>query len=786
MSPHLPRLAGLAGSTLRGYPRHVIAGALAAGLALGEISALSIFVLTTLAVILLTAFGMRSHVAVAAGALLLAGSGIGTARLAAIDADPLARAPAGQIELRGYLVDLPRNGNHGASLRIRARSWNQLVQVHSRAPAPGGLSIGDEIVVRGRLVAVDPTRARNGAAQSYARYLLRVGVQRRLTAERVEATGARRGGAVGLVDSVRRRAERALAHGLAPEPAALLRGMVLGGDAALPEETADDFRVAGLAHILAVSGQNVLLIVILVLAILTACGAARRTRLIVPALVIALYVLLCGAQASVVRAGAMGLAGLAALAASRHSSRIYALILAAIAVLAWNPRACADVGAQLSFAAVLGIMAFTGPLSRLVGRVPRWAAEAFAATAGATLATAPLMAFHFKAVSLVSLAANVLGEPLIGPIVWLGSLTAAIGQISTPFAVLLGAPNQFLLGALLELASAAASLPGAQLAAPSFGTVGLITASLMVVAAAVLANGWIAPPPALRSALRAPPHIWGAALATIAVGWWLARVVIPPAAPLAGPAIVMLDVGQGDAMLLLGGGCAALIDGGPAGASLTRQLGDLGVRRLDALLITHPEDDHFKGALELVRDGDVKVSTLLDGGGSTPRADYAELRGRLAGVGARIVPAAAGTMWSCPGISVEILAPSREQLDAPPQDSANARAAVTLVRVGRMRMFASGDAESPQLSALPLTAVDVLKLPHHGSADPGLAGLLARLRPSVALIGVGADNRYGHPTAQSLGALAEAGVLALRTDRGGAIVVRQRVDGQLAVSRRGR
>lgn len=759
---------------LASYPRHAIALALAAGLALAASSPLLVFVLAALVAILMTAVGQRGHVVIAASALLIAGSALGADRLSAIDADPLAALGSSQVSLRGHLVNLPRNDERGSSLRMRVRGFGQLVQVRSQVAVDPSLSIGDEVIVSGRLRPVDPQRASSASARSYASYLLRSGVRRQLSTQEVVVSGARRGGASGLVDAIRRRAERALAFGLDGEPAALLRGMVLGGDAALPEATAEDFRIAGLSHILAVSGQNVLLLVVLVLAILTALGAPRRWRLIVPSLVIVIYVLLCGAQASVIRAGAMGLAGLAALAASRRSSRVYALILAAIVVLAWNPRALSDVGAQLSFAAVLGIMVFTGPIAMRLRWFPSWAAEAFAATAAATIATAPLMAFHFDAVSLVSLAANVLGEPLIAPIVWLGSLTAALGQVSMPLAALLGAPNGFLLGVLISLASAAASLPGAQLAWSGFNVVDLIAAYGLVLVAAALAHRQAALPRLPRASLAAAGLVLVALLVPIRRG----------APSVAGPEIVMLDVGQGDATLLRGDGCNALIDAGPPAGGLGRSLRELGVRRLDALLITHPEDDHFGGALELARAEHLPIATFLDGGGNTPRADYAELRQLLARSGARAVAAVAGTRWRCPGITIEVIAPTPQAPGAPPPDHPNDRAAVTLVAVGELTMFASGDAESPQLLGLGLGPVDVLKVPHHGSADPGLAELLARTRPRVALIGVGASNRYGHPAPQALAALSAGGSEVLRTDRDGSIFLRGLPSGEIAIKLR--
>jgi competence protein ComEC len=764
---------------VRENPRHVLAGSLAAGLALARFEPIGLFVLAASFVIALTICSCRQYVVIAAAALLMVGAGVGSHRLAAIDADPLAASPAGQIELRGNVVARPRVGPNGSTLRMSARApgdKQQAVEVRSYAPAPAGLRIGDEVAVLGRLRMVSVRDARTPESASYAQFLLRSGVRRRIEAKAIEATGRSRSGAAGVVDQTRNRADSALALGLEPEPAALLRGMVLGGDAGLPETTAEDFRVAGLSHILAVSGANVLLIVILIQAMLVALDTPRWSRIAIPALIVVIYVLLCGAQASVIRAGAMGLAGLAAIAASRRSSRIYALLLAAIVVLFWNPRATADVGAQLSFAAVLGLMAFTRPIADRIQRLPRWAAEAFAATTGATLATAPLMAFHFGAISIVSLAANVLGEPLIGPIVWLGSLTAAIAQFSVPLGALLNAPNSFLLGALIELAHISARVPGAQAGTDGFGVAGLVVGFGAVVVIAAAAHGQI--PISLRRA--------GQFLACTGVLLALLTYLRGGSPPIARPAIVMLDVGQGDATALLGsGGCNALIDGGPPGDELAKKLHAIGVKKLDAVVTTHPETDHFGGVLELADSGDVPIKTLLDGGGNTPRPEYAELRKQLRSRRADFEPAVAGTHWSCGDISIQTIGPAPEPPDAPPPANPNTRAAVTVVDIGGLRMLATGDAESPQLLPLSLPPVDVLKVPHHGSADPGLPQLLERVRPRIALIGVGATNRYGHPTPSALAALSDEGAKIFRTDRDGAILVRPGPTGNPTVSTTG-
>ncbi|MBI4897265.1 MAG: ComEC/Rec2 family competence protein [Actinobacteria bacterium] len=845
----------LAGLLVR-HPRHTIAASIVFGLVLCRFPEQAFLCLAVSFALLLAACGARAHIAIGACAAIVLAGAIGQARLGAIDADPLAIVPSNaKVTLRGYLLQHPKVGDHGTTMRVSvfaAGDKRQPIEVRTYARHPADVAIGDEVIVRGRLSEVALT-ARTPAARSYARFLLRNGVRRRLRAEQIGATGARRTGVAGAVDAIRRRSERTLATGLGPETGALLRGMVLGGDNGIPEQTTDAFRVAGLTHILAVSGQNVLLLIILVQAIATATGIGRTTRLLVPVCLICVYVPLCGAQASVVRAGVMGLVGLAAIIASRPTSRAYALLLGAIGVLAYNPRATADVGAQLSFAAVLGIIAFTRPLASRLGRWPRWAAEAFAATAGATIATAPLMAYHFGTFSVISLAANVVGEPLIGPIVWLGSLAAAIGQFWPSAGALLNAPNEFLLGSLVTIAHSAAAVPGAQVAIPRFGGVTLALLSLPVMAAGCLANGFGSAILASgrsrlglasgvetlrarrRSRLRDGRHIGHGTLrsarrrarprAVTLVAPPLLAVVLAvlllkhhnTSSPLPRPSIVFLDVGQGDATLLLGSDqCEVLIDGGPPGRGIVERLERLGVKRLDLVVATHPQLDHDGGLGEIARAGRPAVSAMLDGGGSAADERIFAMRRRLTTPNAasnarpnaasnihpnaasdidpsaasdarpnepfdatsiatprpaRIEPAEAGRSWHCGDLAIEVIGPAPMPPDAPPPADPNTRAAVTIADVGGLRLLASGDAESPQLLPLPLPAVDVLKVPHHGSADDGLAAVLARIRPSVAVVEVGRENRYGHPVPQTLVSLSDAGAKVFRTDRDGTVVI---------------
>ena len=235
-------------------------------------------------------------------------------------------------------------------------------------------------------------------------------------------------------------------------------------------------------------------------------------------------------------------------------------------------------------------------------------------------------------------------------------------------------------------------------------------------------------------------------------------------------------------MLLGSNDCNALIDGGPPGDGIDGKLKHLGVEHLDLVLATHPELDHFGGLADLAAAGTPPVRDFLDGGGAQNVTAFAGVRDGFARHGATTTAAVAGTRWHCGDLDVHLLSPD-ERAVARPVANANTIAAVAVITVGSMRMLASGDAESPQLAPLALPNVDVLKVPHHGSADPGLPGVLARADPEISIIEVGKNNTYGHPTAQTLQQLGAAGSVVLRTDRDGTVLVSADATGAIQASR---
>ncbi len=699
----------------------------------------------------------------------------GELRLRAIDAPGGRLEPFAPIDAEAVLLERPRTAGDRASVAIRfdtgpVRGAKVLAVADGEWPGPD--EPGAIVHVRG---TAKPPVSHSDSSFDWAAHLRRRGIEYELDLTSVEPTGRRRGGVGGAVDAARRRAEDAIERGLPPDKAAVMRGMVLGQDEAIDALTRDDWRDSGLAHLLAVSGQNVMLLCALALPFLALSGVAPRARVAVLLVLIALYVPLAGAGPSLQRAAVMGAAGLVALASSRPASATYGLLVAAVATLAANPRIAGDAGWQLSFAAVAGILAGRP----LAPRGPVGAAVWLSVVA--SLATTPLLALHFEAVPLVSIPANLAALPAVAPVMWAGMLQAATAQLAV-----LGAPGEAvaaasataiglfaepLLAWLDLVAQRFAGLPHAVAAVSLPGPLAAVAAYVLLAVLGLTAYRCARAAAPFADELRARARV--ASRRTLAAAaLMLAAAVVFVAAPVVSPSapdrltVSFLDVGQGDATLVQHpDGSAVLFDGGRPEARVTRLLSQAGVRRLSAVVATHASADHHGGLLEVVRR--FPVDLLLDGGDGTRDPDFRRLLSEARARGVPVVPARAGEELHAGALAISVLSPAPRPPGPPPEDP-NPRAVVAIVASGRFELMLSADAESPTLAGLDLPDVDAIKVPHHGSADPGLAAVLERLRPEVAVIEVG-ENSYGHPHPDTLRTLYRAVPHVRRTDQDGTV-----------------
>jgi len=567
----------------------------------------------------------------------------------------------------------------------------------------------------------------------------------------------RRGGIGGFGDRLRERLAHDLVPGLTGERRGLVLGFVLGEDEGLSDGLRQSFRRSGLYHLLAVSGQNIAFLVAGVLGLAWLCGIPRRIAEVLALATIAAYVLVVGWQPSVIRAAVAG--GLASLAwlAARPRDRWYFLLLGAFTLLVWNPRSVFDPGFQLSFAAVIAIFVMVKPLERLLERTPLPATlrPLIAVSAGCTLMTTPVMIFQFGKVPVYGVLANVAVEPVVPLVLFLGMACVLVAPLAPPAAQALAFLNGLLAAYIAFWARLVGALPGAQV-----GRAHLLRLCLVGFFLAL----W---PFLLRP--RLPRLVVLTLTALIPLWGWQSRPCPHPLpAPPDGLRVTFLDVGEGDSTLLQTRDGAVLIDAGPPEADVAGQLRRLGVGRIDLLLLSHPHRDHTGGAAEVLRKLDVEL--VLDAGipsnESDERAALVEARRR----GIPLKLGRAGQELELGDLRLHVLSPTDDSANA--GGDANEAAIVVIASYGSVDLLLPADSESPFTLPLATKPVEVYKVAHHGSADDGLPQLLERLQPEIAVISVGRDNDYGHPTPSTLATLAaEQGLRVFRTDQDGRIVL---------------
>ncbi|WP_455377407.1 DNA internalization-related competence protein ComEC/Rec2 [Petrachloros mirabilis] len=694
----------------------------------------------------------------------------------------------------------------------------RLVQLTWRMP-DRLLFQGDRIRVRAKLRV--PSGSLNPHGFDYATYLERKGI---------DATASVNGvGVVELLDSGhehpgwmlwnqfdrwRAGIRQAAIVSLSQPALGLFLGIIIGERGYLDQDLRDQFMVTGTVHLLSISGSHLGLI-----ALLTFVAVKRLILLLPPALLLALsrritttriaaastvfpvtgYALLAGAEVATVRSLVMVLVALIAKWLGYEHRMFHALALAGGVILLHDPQAIYDISFQLSFLSVVAIAWWMSCIAvpkqeensapmPIRSRTIVWVKDAMVMSAVVTLATFPLVAFHFNQLPWLGLFTNIVAVPFIGALVVPIGLLAALWQcLSGGKGLLLSDTIQGALDGFIFVLSQVSSVPGGEwhLASPSVPSMLAFYVCLVAI--------W---------RCRGKGLVQGVsfALAAVILSWW----IWSPRSLLDGDhfRVTFLDVSQGDsAVLELPDGQVVLIDGGTAfdrfdmgRGVIGPYLWNRGIRAIDHIIATHPQLDHMGGLAWVLRhfavrhywgNGDGRHEDFYDR--IQEMLKHQSLKEQVAEEGQELLSSGACRLLvlNPPGDERINGSSSVKHRDG---HAINERSVVTKLICGTHKMLFTGDVEGKSLWRMSQNIqhepVDVVKVPHHGSSSSLQLDWLKTLRPRFAVISSGRHNPYGHPASAVLEAYLAQGVSIYRTDRDGGVWVSGKLSGSVMTMHR--
>ena len=576
-----------------------------------------------------------------------------------------------------------------------------------------------------------------------------------------------------------RKSYLAEAGGVNKNSIGLVAGLAIGDTSLIDSELLEQMRTVSLTHLTAVSGANCAIIIAMVYLLLSRLRAGRWHRTLLSLGALVGYVAIVGAQPSVLRAAFMSSVVLLAISFGRRANAGAALGLAILILLIADPWLATDFGFALSAFATAGILLLAPEIySRLKTRVPNWLALGLSVTIAAQLLCLPVLLQLQSGLSTYSVLANLLAEPLVAPVTILGILACLVAWFAPWLAFGLSWVASLATWWIASVAQQLASLPMTTISWAN-GWFGALCA-VVVIAATLL---WLRAEPA---GLKAAGALTLLAVLSITIGSSGASIAKAASWPSKDWQIVACDVGQGDALVVRSQSQVAVIDVGKDRELIDGCLSRLGIDRIDLLVLTHFDLDHVGGLAGAIQGREVVqalISPFTD-----DRWGASNSKAALENSGATSNFGNIGVGGSLGSFSWRVLSPESGAAGAEDSNDAsivilwqspqlNLLTMADLGERGQMRVAADTDGWLGQgLARVPM----VLKVSHHGSADQ-YPELIEAIGPDLALLSVGADNSYGHPTLRTLGLLEKIGARVFRTDLDGDLAV-SISDGVLSVS----
>ena len=555
--------------------------------------------------------------------------------------------------------------------------------------------------------------------------------------------------------------------GFTPDAKTLVAGLAIGEISDLSTELEKQMRIVSLTHLVAVSGSNCAIVVGMVYLIAVGLRFGRAGRTVISLAALGLYVLLIGPDPSVLRAGVMAASVIVMIALGRRTWALNALAIAAIILLIADPWLAVEFGFGLSVLATAGILLLAPAMSeKLSSRMPVPLALGLSVTLAAQLFCLPLLMQLQPGLPTYSVIANLLAGPMVAPVTVLGMIALVLTPIAPPMVSMISWLASLGTWVIEVVAIFFSGLPIAYFPWAT-GWPATILSVLLIIAVAM----WLLADSVPMKQLGVSALVV-VAVATIATP--AASEILPKSWPLKDWSLVACDVGQGDAFVIQSEGRTAVVDVGSDDALINSCLAELGVSRIDLLVLTHFDFDHVGGIKGAISTR--SVSTAIVSGFPDDRPATKEAIDLLSTRQARLITAEPRISGTLGEFAWRVIAPSKKASEAKDSNDASVVMIFSGPDYDLLLLGDLGEAGQQRISSSATSILGssdkplILKVSHHGSNDQSSA-LHERLRPELAVISVGEANGYGHPGKELLDLLARSGSQVLRTDLHGSLAI---------------
>ena len=687
---------------------------------------------------------------------------------------------------------------------LKGKNKNKCLYLKIDKKQEVNLEYGDKIFITGEFQ--EPQGMRNEGGFNYKEYLKSLNIYGSVKAKNIKVIEQNKGNIfMNFIYKISDEIKENIEEFMGEKYSGLLIGLLLGDSSKIDENMEENFKITSLTHILAVSGAQVSYIIVAMYSLLKRKIGIQKTRVVIIASLI-FYTALTGFSPSIVRAGIMGIILMISGLVFRKNDIINSIAISLFFMLVYNPFLLENVGLQLSYLGTIGIIGFNKTIILILKNIQirnrKWKykinrklilliskiKEILAVTMSASLAVVPVMIYHFNLFGTYFLITNLLASIIIGPITLLGTLLVIISFISINIAKILSYILKFLIDILLFISSFS-KLPISKIYIPTPKISFIIIIYLSLIISLFIYKVFHERNPnttilRVRNLLALVKYkfkqnrnyiIKRIVIINIVIS--LCIIFIPRDLK-----INFVDVGQGDSTFIITPkNKTILIDGGGSNTgsfdvgenTLLPYILDKGYNKIDLMIISHFDSDHVGGLLTILEE--IKVEKVLIAKQEEQSENYKRFFNIVKEKNIPVIVGKRGDKINIEkDLYLDILFPESEQIE---ENMINNNSLVFNIHYNNFSMLFTGDIEEiAEKRIIEITnksrlKADIIKIPHHGSKTSSTRELLEIVLPKIALIGVGKDNLFGHPSSETIDKLDELEIKTYRTDINGEIMI---------------